>query len=123
MNLQNILLIGTGSFLGGIARYLLSQAVMLKVNSSFPAGTLLVNLLGCLAIGAVYGIGEKGHITNEWRLFLMTGLCGGFTTFSAFGLETFTLLRDGQNLYAAAYILGSVLLGLCATMAGVWLCR
>ncbi len=114
-----LLLIGTGSFIGGIGRFLLSQVVQAKMAQPFPAGTLLVNIIGCFVIGSVFGLGEKMHIPAEWRLFIMTGICGGFTTFSAFGLETINLLRDGQNLYAAAYVVSSMLLGGLATFAGV----
>lgn len=114
-----LLLIGTGSFIGGIGRFLLSQFVQAKIVQPFPAGTLIVNIIGCFVIGSVFGLGEKMHIPAEWRLFIMTGVCGGFTTFSAFGLETVSLLRDGQNLYAAAYVVSSLLLGALATFAGI----
>jgi CrcB protein len=116
-----LLLIGTGSFIGGIGRFLLSQFVQAKMVQPFPAGTLLVNIIGCFIIGSVFGLGEKMNIPAEWRLFIMTGVCGGFTTFSAFGLETVSLLRDGQNLYAATYIIASLLLGVFATLAGLLL--
>lgn len=114
-----ILAIGTGSFIGGIMRYLLSQAVQSKFLSAFPFGTLVVNILGCLLIGVVFGISERGNMTNEWRLFLATGLLGGFTTFSAFSNETVGLLRDGQFFYASAYVISSVVIALLATFLGI----
>lgn len=113
-----ILAIGTGSFIGGISRYLLSQFIQTKFPSTFPFGTLGVNILGCLLIGLVFGLSDKGNMTPDWRLFLATGLIGGFTTFSAFSNETVTLLRDGQIWYASAYVTASVLLGLLATFLG-----
>ena len=114
-----ILAIGIGSFIGGIFRYLLSQFIQTKLVTSFPFGTLGVNIIGCFFIGLVFGLADKGNLTNEWRLFLATGLIGGFTTFSAFSNETITLLRDGQLWYAFAYIAASVLIGLLATFIGI----
>jgi len=67
----------------------------------------------------VFGLTDRGTLTPEWRLFLATGLIGGFTTFSAFSLETVGLLRDGQLLYATAYIVGTVIIGLLATFIGI----
>jgi len=113
-----LLLIGTGSFIGGIFRYLLTQSVQTKYFSAFPFGTLTVNIIGCFFIGIVFGVAAKTNLTQEWRLFLATGLLGGFTTFSAFSAETFDLFKGGHFLYASAYILASVFLGLSATYLG-----
>lgn len=110
--------IGVGSFIGGICRYLLSQFVQTKFLSTFPFGTLGVNIVGCFLIGLVFGLSERGNINQEMRLFLATGVIGGFTTFSAFSNETFGLLRDGQLWYASVYIIASVFLGLAATFIG-----
>ena len=111
-----ILAIGAGSFLGGTCRYLLSLAIQAKAASAFPWHTLAVNVVGCFLIGIVFGVFEKGHISHEWKLFLATGLLGGFTTFSAFSIETLALFRDGNILYATLYIFASVTLGLVATL-------
>jgi fluoride exporter len=113
-----LIAIGTGSFIGGVLRYLLSQMVQSKFFSTFPFGTLSVNILGCLAIGIIMGFSERGNLTQNWRLFLATGLCGGFTTFSAFSNETLGMIRDGQNIYALAYVAASILLGVLATFTG-----
>lgn len=113
-----LLLIGTGSFIGGVMRYGLSHFIQTKFLSSFPFGTLGVNILGCFAIGLVFALSEKTNMSPEMRLFLATGICGGFTTFSAFSNETFSLMRDGQLLYASAYITFSVLFGVLATFFG-----
>jgi fluoride exporter len=118
-----ILFIGVGSFLGGILRYVLSQFVQAKFLSAFPFGTLSVNIIGCLVIGLVYALSERTSLTPEWRLFLATGICGGFTTFSAFSSETFSMLRDGQLWYASAYVLASLILGVFATFIGYSLPR
>ncbi len=114
-----ILAIGAGSFVGGITRYLLSQLIQAKFLTAFPFGTLVVNILGCLFIGLVFGLSDRGNINQEWRLFLATGVMGGFTTFSAFSNETVNMLRDGQLGYASAYVIASILLGLVATFIGI----
>ena len=118
-----ILAIGAGSFIGGISRYLLSTSVNAKYISAFPMGTMLVNITGCLLIGVVYGFVDKGMMSSDWKLFLATGLLGGFTTFSAFSIETVGLLRVGQFGYAAAYVSASVIIGLLATVAGIFLVK
>ena len=118
-----LLIIGTGSFIGGVLRYLLSLFIQNRFLSTFPFGTLSVNLLGCFVIGVVFALSEKVNMSSEIRLFLATGICGGFTTFSAFGQETFGMLREGQLWYALAYIAGSVLLGIAATFLGYSLCK
>jgi len=110
-----ILIVGMGSFIGGVFRYLLSLLVQSKTTSPFPLHTLIVNLIGCFFIGFVIGFSDNGHIPHEWKLFLATGLLGGFTTFSAFSSETFILFKEGHTGYALLYILASVLLGLMAT--------
>jgi CrcB protein len=114
-----LLAIGTGSFIGGICRYLLSQFIQAKFLSTFPYGTLFVNIIGCFLIGLVFGLADKGNLTQEWRLILATGFIGGFTTFSAFSNETVSMLRDGQLGYALVYIVISVVVGLTATFIGI----
>lgn len=114
-----ILAIGIGSFMGGIARYLLSQLIQNKFLSTFPFGTLSVNIIGCLLIGVIFGLSERGNVTMIWRLFLVTGFLGGFTTFSSFSNETVGLIRDGQIWQAFAYIASSVIIGLLATFVGI----
>lgn len=118
-----LLAIGAGSFIGGTCRYLLSQFIQTRSAIPFPFATLTVNIIGCLLIGVVFGLGAKGGITPEWRLFLATGILGGFTTFSAFSYETVHMLQNEQTSSAIIYILASVLLGLLATFAGFWLVK
>ena len=114
-----LLAIGTGSFIGGIFRYLLSQFIQARFLSAFPYGTLFVNIIGCFLIGLVFGLSDRGNLTQEWRLIIATGFIGGFTTFSAFSNETVSMLRDGQLGYALVYIIASVVLGLMATFIGI----
>jgi fluoride exporter len=118
-----ILLIGTGSFIGGILRYLTSQLIQNRVSIAFPYGTFWVNLIGCLLIGILFGLSEKGNLDPNWRFFLVTGLCGGYTTFSAFSIDSVSLFRDGQLLYGFLYISGTVFLGLLATLTGIALIK
>ena len=118
-----ILLIGLGSFLGGISRYLVTIYIHNRYLSNFPFGTLAVNVIGCFLIGLVYGITEKGNLSAEWRIFLATGILGGFTTFSSFSLETITLLREKEYLYAFSNLGLSIFLGLAATLAGIFLIK
>ena len=114
-----LLTIGAGSFIGGIMRYLLSYIIQGRFMSTFPFGTLAVNILGCFLIGLIFGLNERGNIPLEWRLFLATGILGGFTTFSAFSNESIALLRNGQIWFAFAYIASSVFIGLFATFTGI----
>ncbi len=117
--LKTLLYIGFGSFLGGIARYLTARAVQNSIASTFPYGTMLVNLLGCFLIGLIFGISERTNlIDDDWRIFLTVGFCGGFTTFSTFANENMTLLRDGNFIYFALYTGLSVFLGLVAVFFG-----
>jgi CrcB protein len=114
-----LMIIGTGSFLGGVSRFIVSRMVQNNADSAFPFGTLVVNVLGCLIIGIVYGVADRGTIiTPEMRLFLAVGFCGGFTTFSAFAAENIAMLRDGNVLYFALYAGISVFLGVLATWSG-----
>ena len=116
-----VFIVGIGSFIGGILRYLLSTAIQGKVTGDFPYGTLTVNLVGCFVIGCLFGLAEKWQLGIEWRLLLVTGLLGGFTTFSAFSVETFHLIRIGQAWMAVSYVLCSVVIGVCLTALGAWL--
>lgn len=117
--LKNILLIGAGGFAGSIARYFLSRLNLAVDLFSIPVGTLLVNVIGCFVIGILTGIAEKGaFLSAEWRMFLMVGLCGGFTTFSTFAGENLMLLHNGQFGALITYTGLSVLLGFAAVYFG-----
>lgn len=117
--MKAILLIGFGGGIGSIFRYLVQLGVSKLVTVSFPFGTLFVNISGCFMIGLLYGFADKyAALTLEWRMFLITGLCGGYTTFSSFSYESISLFRQGIYTYFICYILLSVLVGLLATVAG-----
>ncbi|MBI4230831.1 MAG: fluoride efflux transporter CrcB [Planctomycetes bacterium] len=115
-----VLIVGLGGFLGAAARYVLGAAIHRRLGEAFPYGTLAVNVLGCLAIGFVlHYADDRASVGPGARLFLVTGILGGFTTFSAFGAETLSLLRDRGFGPAALNISADLLLGLAA----VWLGR
>ena len=121
--IKNILIVGCGSFLGGAARYLISIA-MKGVNKGFPWGTLLVNLIGCLIIGLLWGIFSRTSSEgSSWSLFLTVGLCGGFTTFSTFSKEALAMLQCSNYIGFASYIAISVIAGIAIVALGYVLMR
>ena len=119
--LKILTLVGIGGAIGSIARFLSSQYVQrLFISSGFPYGTLVVNIAGCLIVGIVYGLSERFNwLGPEWRIFLTTGFCGGFTTFSTFSYESVALIRDYEFFYAAMNIAVSVIIGFAATYLGI----
>ncbi len=122
--IRNILFVGLGGGLGTIARYLCQRWFALNYPTHFPWGTFAVNITGCFLIGLFWGLTFKSFSGNEsWKLFLMTGICGGFTTFSAFTLEGVGLLKEQRPGLFFSYVIGSVTLGLLATYAGMKLTR
>jgi len=118
--LNGVLLVAAGGALGSVGRYLLSGWMLHQTTEwRFPLGTFLVNVIGCLAVGILGGLVVKhDFLSPAVRLFLFTGIAGGFTTFSAFGLETFYLLRRGEVLVAGGYVIGSIVIGLILLWAG-----
>jgi CrcB protein len=122
--MKNILLVGLGGGLGSMARYLCQRLSASLLFHPIPWGTLGVNIIGCLLIGIFWGLSFKNFDSNEhWKLFLMTGICGGFTTFSAFTLEGIGLLKEDKLFLFFGYVAGSVVLGLLATIAGMKIIR
>mgnify|MGYP002619910623 CR=1 FL=1 len=115
-----LLLVGVGGGVGSIARYTLSFSVNQAVAGGHsPLGTAVVNITGCFAIGLLAGLTEtRALLSPEMRLLVLTGLLGGFTTFSTFEYETFALLRDGQAMRALANVTGQFLIGLAAVALG-----
>ena len=117
-----ILLVALGGGAGSVFRYLVGRMFPVAGPASFPYATLFVNISGCLLIGLFYGLSVKQDwMTPNMRLLLMTGLCGGFTTFSAFTLEGMNLLNNQQLVLFLLYFAISVVVGLSATFLGYWL--
>ncbi len=114
-------MVGAGGFVGSVLRYLVSGATQtLFRNATFPLGTMVVNVSGCFIIGLVSQLAEsRGFLTGASRTFLVMGVLGGYTTFSAFGNESLNLFRSGESPLAFANVAGQVVLGL----ACVWLGR
>lgn len=119
--MKSILLVGLGGFVGSVARYKLGGLVLhLTAQERFPYSTFVVNVLGCLTIGILAGLAERYDLFGpDARLFLFTGLLGGFTTFSAFGLDAMFLVRRGELGVAASYAGASVILGIIAVWLGL----
>ena len=116
--------IAAGSALGGVGRYLVGGLVQRLLDTTFPAGTLLVNLTGSFLLGLFlrYAL-ETPTLTPELRAFLPIGFCGGYTTFSTFSYETVALLEDGEWTRAGLYAALSVVLALGATLVGLLVAR
>ncbi len=121
MNVLTYLLVAVGGAIGSVARAWVSVMAVRLVGASFPWGTMVINIVGSMVIGIVAATAlspTRTIFTQEVRIFLMVGFCGGFTTFSSFSLQTFELLREGRPGAALANVALSVLLCLLATTAG-----
>jgi fluoride exporter len=117
--MQKVLLIGLAGLIGTVGRYALSGVIARRFGETFPAGTLVVNIVGCFLAGLLfYLLQERNLVSPATRTVVMIGFLGGFTTFSSFGLQTFTLLRDGEFWFATLNIVGSNFLGLLMVWAG-----
>ena len=115
-----ILLIAIFRALGTLARYGLQGVVQIKMGSTFPYGTLLINLTGCFLLGLIGQFTmNRMIISPEWRMAIAVGFFGGYTTFSSFGWETAKMLEDGEWLRATTYVTASVVVGLFLSIAGI----
>jgi CrcB protein len=122
--LRTILIVGTGGFIGSVMRYLVQYFVEKGLSSTFPYGTLIANVVGCFIIGIVFALAEKGNLLSaEWRIFLAVGICGGFTTFSSFAYNNFTMLKEGSFGQFFWNVGGSLFLGILAVYFGVIIIR
>jgi CrcB protein len=121
--MTRLLIVAIGGALGSAARYLLSGLVQHHTTPYFPTGTFAVNVLGCFAVGLAVGLASMSLVTPNARLFVVVGICGGFTTFSAFGYETLALVQDNEFWQAGVNAGGQLVLGLVAVWAGMALVR
>ncbi len=113
---KNFLLVGLGGCIGSMMRY---ATWYFFRPTNFPAATLLVNIAGSLVIGIVIGLSIKDvDFSQGWKLFLATGICGGFTTFSAFSIENLQMLQNGKYFLSLAYICSSIIFGIAAAWLG-----
>ena len=121
--MKQVLLVFLGGGLGSALRYLISKPLNIVFHNFF-LGTFLVNIVGCLLIGVILGFSAKNNVpaTNN-TLFLATGFCGGFTTFSAFAFEKHGLLKNGELLHFSIYTISSIVVGILAVVLGLWLSR
>ncbi|MGB7285822.1 MAG: fluoride efflux transporter CrcB [Salaquimonas sp.] len=123
--MTHLIIVALGGAIGAALRHLTSLGFMRWLGPAFPYGTLFVNIVGSLAMGLLIGwlVKRTGGASNELRLFLATGLLGGFTTFSAFSLDVANLWQRGEMVSAFGYIIGSVVLSILAVFVGLWLMR
>jgi CrcB protein len=121
---MSYLLVFFGGGLGATLRHLVNLTCARCIGTGFPWGTFIINISGSTVMGLIAGyLALKGEASQPWRLFLMTGILGGYTTFSAFSLDTAVLYERGELGLAAAYVLGSVLLSIAGLFAGLALVR
>ncbi len=119
----NAIVVGIGGFVGAVCRYLIG---LIQVNevTTFPIKTFLINIIGCIVIGIItVAVTKNNSINPQLILFLKVGVCGGFTTFSTFALETADLIKTGNPLIALLYMLGSVIVGVGVIFAVEWFSR
>jgi len=118
--IKNFLIVGLGGASGSMLRYAVQKIFQVQTAAAFPTGTLLVNIAGCFLIGILWSLVSRSLTWNEeMKLLLMTGFCGGFTTFSAFTLEGIGLLKENRTVLFVIYLSASVLGGLLATFIGI----
>lgn len=123
--LSQLLIVGAGGFIGSAMRFVVSSSVQRMIAPSLmPYGTLVVNVFGCLAIGLLGGLAESRYVLEPGqRLFLMAGILGGFTTFSAFAFESLALVQDGALMKATFNVVAQLVLGFGAAIAGYAMTR
>ena len=121
--LRTILIVGTGGFIGSVMRFLLQIFVENRLMSTFPLGTMIANIAGSFIIGVVFALAEKSLMNSDWRIFLSVGICGGFTTFSAFAFNNFNMIKEHTWNQLFLNIGGTMILGILAVYLGIILVR
>lgn len=121
--IRTIVIVGTGGFIGSVMRYLLQVYIENKLLSTFPLATMIANISGSLLIGIVFGLAEKSLMNSDWRIFLSVGICGGFTTFSAFAFNNFNMIKEHTWNQLFLNIGGTMIFGILAVYLGIILVR
>ena len=122
--IRTLILVALGGGIGSMLRYLTTIIIQKYYAAVFPLATLAANIIGCLAVGIIMGLLQKNQLENStMRWLLVTGFCGGYTTFSAFGYENITMMQNGQFGTAFFYIASSIIIGLLAVFAGLLLVK
>jgi len=122
--LKTIFIVGAGGFIGSVMRYLVQFYVEKGMSSTFPLGTLIANIAGSFIIGMVFALADKGNLlSSEWRIFLTVGICGGFTTFSAFAYNNFNMIKEGAFGQLFINVGGNLFLGILAVYLGIVVIR
>lgn len=117
--LRAFLLVGIGGFIGSISRYAVNLVVTKYIDKSLPYATFIANIVGCFIIGMLFGLVQRGQLSNNYWLVFATGFCGAFTTFSTFALENNTLFADKQSTTALVYTLLSLVVGIVLCRLGI----
>jgi CrcB protein len=122
--LLDVLLVGSGGFLGANARYLLAKAIAERYGTAFPYGTLLINVTGSLIIGVLLTyLTDRANISPNYRLLFVVGFLGAYTTFSTYTYDTLTLIQDNDWPRALLYLGSTIILGMAAVTVGMWIGR
>ena len=120
---RTIIIVGTGGFIGSVMRYLLQVFIENKLLSTFPMATLIANITGSFIIGVDFALAEKSLMNSDWRIFMSVGICGGFTTFSAFAFNNFNMIKEHTWNQLFLNIGGTMILGILAVYLGIILVR
>lgn len=121
---KQLIMVGIGGGVGSIFRFLVSTITSKYVHGTFPLATFIVNLSGCFLIGLLVGLlGQHSQANMHLKLLLVTGFCGGFTTFSAFANENLQLIQQSQSILALVYTIASVVLGILFVWLGMWITK
>ena len=120
---RTIIIVGTGGFIGSVMRYLLQVFIENKLLSTFPLATMIANIIGSFIIGVVFALAEKSLMNSDWRIFMSVGICGGFTTFSAFAFNNFNMIKEHTWNQLFMNIGGTMILGILAVYLGIILVR
>ena len=120
---RTIIIVGTGGFIGSVMRYLLQVFIENKLLSTFPLATIIANIIGSFIIGVVFALAEKSLMNSDWRIFMSVGICGGFTTFSAFAFNNFNMIKEHTWNQLFLNIGGTMILGILAVYLGIILVR